>query len=874
LPEEQIGPRPGGVVVLGMHRSGTSAATGVLSRLGLSLCVTGDLLDGDPGNTKGHFESISMMRRNEAMLVEMGRSWWCPPRWGPGYDEDATRVTADPDEARLAFDAVHPRSPFVWKDPRTALTLPFWRRALERDRNLAFVVLLRPALDVAASLHQRDGLRHTHGVALWERYNRHILTNLAGAPAILTRYSDLVEQPSRWCGEVLDFLAGCGIGGRLVPEEELRGFVEPSLRHHSSSRSELLASFASCAVLHDALESSVGAWSCFESPHLPEESPWVEAELTAIGCWQHEPLPRPARPAVTVVVVTDRPRAAAAGVSLAGQLLPFMEGVLVVAGGPDPSADAELASLHPRLAVRAVAAGTPLGAARAAGVAASSAPLIEFRAAFATTSRHWPPELRRAVAAGYAAVSPPVSPAASPNLRHPGAETAGYGLEFASPCGERRWLGRPDDDISTVVLLAGPCFALRRDVLAACGGFDESIGADDLEVHELSVRLWRLGERAAVVRDSPLERPGAVLDLDGSGELDALRYAQDLIRLATMHFSPAALARVVEALAARQGIGEALSSVLTSDAAARRAALLEAEAPFADALGIAGPCLAGAALEATPHATTARVALSLIAAGKGAAAALPALQQLARELPGDSEVLTAASRGEAARRAAGELLLFVRPGAVPGADAARRLLEVASRSSPCAAGPSVLAHGRRTHPRGGLSFLGSLLEARWSPAPRCTSEVSALPGTAVALPRSLFERAGGYDDALEGTGWADVELSLRLWRSGAQCVVVPEAVVAAPGPWWGGGSLHGDDTVFGLLRLAAVHLDADDHAQLIGLVAGWRGFPAAVGRLACSEVGLRRQELDRGELEPARAVLERWYKAGSSPGPARSVSPQ
>lgn len=66
------------VVVLGMHRSGTSAVTRVVNLLGLPLCRRDDLyLAAD--NPAGHWESTSVVGVNDALLAEMGGPCWAPP---------------------------------------------------------------------------------------------------------------------------------------------------------------------------------------------------------------------------------------------------------------------------------------------------------------------------------------------------------------------------------------------------------------------------------------------------------------------------------------------------------------------------------------------------------------------------------------------------------------------------------------------------------------------------------------------------------------------------------------------------------------------------------------------------------------------------
>ncbi len=870
MPEPAGGAAPSGVVVLGMHRSGTSAATGLVSKLGLNTCIAADRLDEALGNAKGHFESISMVAVNDELLAQMGRCWWCPPRWGAAGADDLARVWMDPAEARRAFDASHFDSPWVWKDPRTALTLPFWRRALDP---FAAVVVVRNPLDVAKSLHARSKLRLTHGVALWERYNRHLLSNLEGLPAIVTRYDDLVEDPVGWCADVVDYLCGVGIPCRVPPEEEVREFVEPSLRHASSSRTELFGSFGSSAGVHDALEASVGRWQAYEAPTLAPESPWIEAELTAMGSWQRDRVPKPSPAVVSVVVVVDPLDRAAASAALRSQLLSYMEGVVVVRGEPgqSPSDDAgqsgqspsdeESIAGTPPVRTLSVPAGTPLGAARAAGVAAARAELVEFRLPFASPTQHWPPELRRAIAAGYAAVSPVVEWDGGGK---------GYGLAFHGRFLNLRWLPEPEDTLATVPLLAGACFAIRRDVLVACGGLDGELGAYDFDAYELSLRLWRLGERVAVVTQASVSAPAITAGVGGlepAGGLDWRRFAHDLLRLGTLHLSATRLATLVEGVREHPECAPALARVLTSDATRRREELAAKEAPLADGLLAGDEVPDGTQLDPPPSVDaaragrrrTTRVPVSLVVAGAGRAALRRSgVARLAAGLGRGSDVVVDRTRAAAARSARGEVLLFVDPAALPSVEAAG-VLRDAAREQDCMAGPALLAHGWSTRRLGGLTYRRCMLDVRWAAAPEHAAPAPALAEPCLAVPRALYDQVGGYDDALERTGWAEAELALRLWRSGASCLVEPAAELAVPGSWWGLTPLHGDDVLFGLLHLAAVHLDAEDHERLLELATPIRGFPAAVAtcrrRRGCAAARCVREGVPRGRRRGAAPVL-------------------
>jgi hypothetical protein len=64
-----------GVAVLGMHRSGTSAAARVVNLLGVPLLASDDLLPADGVNPRGYWESERLLRANDELLEAAGGSW-------------------------------------------------------------------------------------------------------------------------------------------------------------------------------------------------------------------------------------------------------------------------------------------------------------------------------------------------------------------------------------------------------------------------------------------------------------------------------------------------------------------------------------------------------------------------------------------------------------------------------------------------------------------------------------------------------------------------------------------------------------------------------------------------------------------------------
>ncbi|MGH9918122.1 MAG: hypothetical protein ACRD6W_04525, partial [Nitrososphaerales archaeon] len=269
-----------------MHRSGTSAATRLINTLGLATCDADDFVRG-PWNPTGHWESRTLALLDDELLAEMGRTWWYPPPAGEDYWEVANRIVTKGSRARRIFGRVHRRRPWVWKDPRACLLLPFWREALGGRFAVSFVV--RDPLEVATSLNRRHGTPIPFGVALWERYNRLALEHSKGMPVIVSDFEELVNHPMRWVASVREFLVESGFSSIETPDEtEVRDFVDPTLRHTVDHRGGNAESRSASRDLYEAVGSAKGASPCFVPPVLPSEPPSVQAELDRFGS-DHQP---------------------------------------------------------------------------------------------------------------------------------------------------------------------------------------------------------------------------------------------------------------------------------------------------------------------------------------------------------------------------------------------------------------------------------------------------------------------------------------------------------------------------------------------------------------------------------------------------------
>ncbi len=224
------------VFVVGMHRSGTSALTGLLGALGLALPPESDLLTGQPDNPT-HYESTSLIALNDRLLAAAGVTWDAPGPLAPGWS-GSPALTAFDAEARAAVDTVFPGpGPAVWKDPRLCHLLPYWRRVVSRPQ-AAVLVWRRPG-DVARSLVHRDGTTQSAGLALWERSTADALAGVAGLPVQVVAHDRLLADPAGTAETLATWLTGLGAS---PPEggwdrAAAAGVIDPALDSTGDGRS-------------------------------------------------------------------------------------------------------------------------------------------------------------------------------------------------------------------------------------------------------------------------------------------------------------------------------------------------------------------------------------------------------------------------------------------------------------------------------------------------------------------------------------------------------------------------------------------------------------------------------------------------------------
>ena len=243
------------VLILGMHRSGTSCLAGCLQACGLHL---GDVSRRGRFNAKGNRESSDVWMLHDRILGLNKAAWHRP----------ADQVVVHPTYARQIQDIISDLSsagcPAGVKDPRTLLLSDHWRSAVGNRCRL--VGTFRHPLSVAKSLSVRDGLTTEQGLQLWIEYNSRLADLHREAPFPLVKYEP--GSFREYCAAVISAAQTIGLN---VSASGVRRFVSRDLDHHHAQQTDVPAD---CRSLYDYLQTA--ARDCQQLSPAVKRPSWLK----------------------------------------------------------------------------------------------------------------------------------------------------------------------------------------------------------------------------------------------------------------------------------------------------------------------------------------------------------------------------------------------------------------------------------------------------------------------------------------------------------------------------------------------------------------------------------------------------------------------
>lgn len=220
------------LVVIGMHRSGTSASTGALRCVGVEL---GEKLYAGHRdvNAKGYFEHSDIADTNEEVLLRLGSVWddvlIKPDGW---WKREELRPFAE--KMRKFIRRDFSGSP-LWavKDPRVCRLLPWWLEIFAAEGiKPHFLFVIRSPDDVYGSLKRRDGFSRGKSFMLWLLHYLEAESGSRGYPRAFTSFDHFLEDPQGELRRVeqqlgLRFPVSVDAAGTCLSQ-----FLSKDLRHH------------------------------------------------------------------------------------------------------------------------------------------------------------------------------------------------------------------------------------------------------------------------------------------------------------------------------------------------------------------------------------------------------------------------------------------------------------------------------------------------------------------------------------------------------------------------------------------------------------------------------------------------------------------
>ena len=197
------------VIVVGMHRSGTSAVAGLLHLNGISMGKMRDFKPKPlPQNPKGFYENYVFRKISDSVLEY---SKYDVKSYNPILNEIRLPIRIKTKMMKVVEEYNSKFENWGWKDPRTCLTLEVWLEVISEMNLFEQVKILftiRNEYSVAKSLYSRNHLPLDQSVKLWKTYNECAINTIDqfGAETHYFTYEQLIGNPIKITDSIFSFL--------------------------------------------------------------------------------------------------------------------------------------------------------------------------------------------------------------------------------------------------------------------------------------------------------------------------------------------------------------------------------------------------------------------------------------------------------------------------------------------------------------------------------------------------------------------------------------------------------------------------------------------------------------------------------------------
>jgi hypothetical protein len=224
------------VIVLGMHRSGTSLCANMLACLGVDMA---DTPGASPANRRGHWERPRVNDLHDEVLALFGRAWGDEAHHlalPEGWENDPRTLAVG---LKLA-DWLRPRlsatGSFGFKDPRTSRLLGMWPPILATlNAEPLYVACIRDPAQVARSVVARDRTAREGAEYRWLVYNTQAVHNVGSAPVCILPYEDWFTAPLATARRLASFVGAVPVPDDAALAALVSSTVDLELRHDETA---------------------------------------------------------------------------------------------------------------------------------------------------------------------------------------------------------------------------------------------------------------------------------------------------------------------------------------------------------------------------------------------------------------------------------------------------------------------------------------------------------------------------------------------------------------------------------------------------------------------------------------------------------------
>ncbi|WP_196757071.1 glycosyltransferase [Prochlorococcus marinus] len=232
------------ILVVGMHRSGTSLLGSILETLGVAM--PGPLIPGDIHNPDGYFERSDITALQEELLIDLGR-WWpsaagLQPLANDWMESPRAQRAANCLKRLLSADLHSQTNSWAIKDPRTSLLLPLWKEVCnELTIPLKLLLAVRNPAEVVVSLVERDGgtaaMDEQRASGLWLRHHQQLLHDSDGLPLYVLDYGRWFSDAEAQIEALAAFCQPQGIAPCQI--EQAAACIKPQHRRSQTRAEEI-----------------------------------------------------------------------------------------------------------------------------------------------------------------------------------------------------------------------------------------------------------------------------------------------------------------------------------------------------------------------------------------------------------------------------------------------------------------------------------------------------------------------------------------------------------------------------------------------------------------------------------------------------------